>query len=114
LSNETRQHKLERTKRSGKFVARRYKKFGTLLPPAEKVNTYNLTEEEAEAALLDLLSPAHLNLMIVRHLQRIIEDGGNAGADAAKMLRDMQKELCPNSRKTTLVTFQPQSREGVA
>lgn len=100
---------------AGKMSAKRKRNPCAEEPIAADFNNvktiYEKSEEQAEAELLDLLSPMHLNLLIARQLQRIVSDGGKAGSDAARMLRDMQRELCPNSRKATVVSFQPIARE---
>jgi hypothetical protein len=66
----------------------------------------SMSEEEAEAALAAELSPAHINLELARNLRRIVREGGKAGSDAARLLRELQKDVIIVRKKVVEVCLQ--------
>lgn len=115
-----------RAKAGGAATAKRAKQYQAQVKAALKVvglpgpevvgsavaaSPWDMTPEQAEEALRRELSPEQLALCVARNLRQIMEEGGTAGANAAKQLLELQRELVPTSRKAVLVSFQPNGRE---
>lgn len=65
-----------------------------------------LSEEEAEDELAHMLSPAQNDLIMYYRLQRILDSGGKAGADAGRLLLEMQKRRIAPIKRLCVVKIQ--------
>lgn len=65
-----------------------------------------LSVEEAEDELAHILSPAHNDLKTIFRLQRIVDAGGKAGSDAARLIFEIQKRYLPANKRVCTVKIQ--------
>ena len=73
---------------------------------AQEARIMSLSDEEAQNELATMMSPVQNDLLLLHKLRRIISDGGKAGADAARLIVEMQKRYIAPIKRTVHVKIQ--------